>query len=39
MIERACAGKGPGGLLFGDDVHHMRNSGSQSWFANAVQRA
>lgn len=39
MIEKACAGKGPEGLLFGDGVHHMRNSGSQGWFANAVQRA
>lgn len=35
-IEQACAGTGPGGLLFGDGVHHMRNSGSQGWFANAV---
>ncbi|EIC07527.1 integrase family protein [Microbacterium laevaniformans OR221] len=39
MIEQACAGKGPEGLLFGDGVHHMRNSGSQGWFANAVRRA
>nr|WP_256336104.1 tyrosine-type recombinase/integrase [Microbacterium sp. cf332] len=39
MIEQACAGKGPEGSLFGDGVHHMRNSGSQGWFANAVQRA
>lgn len=30
MIEQACAGNGPEGLLFGDGVHHMRNSGSQS---------
>lgn len=28
MIEQACAGKGPEGLLFGDGVNHMRNSGS-----------
>ena len=39
MIEQACAGKGPEGLLFGDGIHHMRNSGSQGWFANAVKRA
>ena len=39
MIEQACAGKGPEGLLFGDGVHHMRNSGAQGWFANAVRRA
>lgn len=39
MIEEACAGKGPEGLLFGDGVHHMRNSGAQGWFANAVKRA
>lgn len=39
MIEEACAGKGPEGLLFGDGVNHMRNSGSQGWFANAVKRA
>jgi integrase len=39
MIEQACAGKGPEGLLFGDGVNHMRNSGSQGWFANAVKRA
>lgn len=39
MIEQACAGKGPEGLLFGDGEHHMRNSGSQGWFANAVKRA
>ncbi len=39
MIEQACAGKGPEGLLFGDGVNHMRNSGAQGWFANAVRRA
>lgn len=39
MIEQACAGKGPEGLLFGDGVSHMRNSGAQGWFANAVKRA
>ncbi len=39
MIEQACAGKGPEGLLFGDGVNHMRNSGAQGWFANAVKRA
>ncbi|WP_299091588.1 site-specific integrase [uncultured Microbacterium sp.] len=39
MIEKACAGKGPEGLLFGDGVSHMRNSGAQGWFANAVKRA
>ena len=39
MIEAACAGKGPEGLLFGDGVHHMRNSGTKGWFANAVARA
>jgi integrase len=39
MIEQACAGKGPEGLLFGDGIHHVRNSGSQGWFANAVKRA
>ncbi|WP_458042322.1 MULTISPECIES: tyrosine-type recombinase/integrase [Bacteria] len=39
MIEEACAGKGPEGLLFGDGVNHMRNSGAQGWFANAVKRA
>ena len=39
MIQQACAGKGSEGLLFGDGVHHVRNSGSQGWFANAVQRA
>lgn len=39
MIEGACAGKGPEGLLLGDGVNHMRNSGSQGRFANAVRRA
>lgn len=39
MIEQSCAGKGPEGLLFGDGVHHMRNSGEKGWFANAVRRA
>ncbi|MFS0712260.1 site-specific integrase [Microbacterium sp. 2P01SA-2] len=39
MIEQACAGKGPEGLLFDDGVSHMRNSGAQGWFANAVKRA
>ncbi|WP_259457131.1 site-specific integrase [Microbacterium sp. AG790] len=39
MIEQACYGKGSEGLLCGDGVHHVRNSGSQGWFANAVQRA
>ena len=39
MIEQACAGTGPEGLLFGDGGSHMRNSGSQGWFANAVKRA
>ena len=39
MIEQACAGKGPEGLLFGDGINHMRNSGAQGWFANAVRRA
>lgn len=39
MIEEACAGKGPEGLLFGDGVNHMRNSGANGWFANAVRRA
>ncbi len=39
MIEPVCAGKSAEGLLFGDGVHHMRNSGSQGWFANAVKRA
>ncbi len=39
MIEQACAGKGPEGLLFGDGVNHMRNSGDKGWFANAVRRA
>ena len=39
MIEQACAGKGPEGLLFGDGVNHMRNSGAKGWFANAVRRA
>lgn len=39
MIEKACAGKGPEGLLSGDGVSHMRNSGAQGWFANAVKRA
>lgn len=29
MVEQACAGKGPEGLLFGDGVNHMRNSGSK----------
>src|SRR3954447_11853560 len=39
MIEQACAGKAPEGLLFGDGVSHMRNSGNKGWFANAVRRA
>jgi integrase len=39
MIEQACAGKGPEGLLCGDGVNHMRNSGSKGWFANAIRRA
>lgn len=41
MVEQACAQKGPEGLLllFGDGVNHMRNSGAQGWFANAVKRA
>jgi integrase len=39
LIEEACAGKGPEGLLFGDGVNHMRNSGAKGWFANAVRRA
>ena len=39
MIEQACVGKGPEGLLFGDGVNHMRNSGDKGWFANAVRRA
>lgn len=39
MIEQACAGKGPEGLLFGDGDNHMRNSGAQGWFADAVRRA
>lgn len=39
MIEAACAGKRPEGLLFGDGVTHMRNSGAKGWFANAVARA
>ncbi|WP_248241709.1 tyrosine-type recombinase/integrase [Microbacterium kunmingense] len=38
MIEQACVGKGPEGLLFGDEVNHMRNSGNKGWFANAVRR-
>lgn len=39
MIEQACSNKGPDGLLLGDGVNHMRNSGNQGWFANAVKRA
>jgi integrase len=39
LIEEACAGKGPEGLLFGDGVNHMRNSGAKGWFANTVRRA
>ncbi|WP_416779306.1 tyrosine-type recombinase/integrase [Microbacterium lacticum] len=39
LVEEACAGKGPEGLLFGDGINHMRNSGAQGWFANAVKRA
>lgn len=30
MIEQACAGRGPEGLLFGDGVNHMRNSGGHA---------
>jgi len=39
MIEQARVGKGPDGLLFGDGVNHMRNSGAKGWLANAVKRA
>ena len=39
LIAEACVGKGPEGLLFGDGVHHMRNSGAVGWFANSVRRA
>lgn len=39
MIDQACVGKGPEGLLFGDGVSHMRNSGAQGWSASAVKRA
>jgi len=39
MNEQTCAGKGSGGLLIGDGVNHMRNSGAQGWFANAVKHA
>jgi integrase len=39
MIEAACAGKRPEGLLAGDGVNHTRNSGAKGWFANAVARA
>ncbi|EPD85150.1 hypothetical protein HMPREF1529_01765 [Microbacterium sp. oral taxon 186 str. F0373] len=39
MMEQAWAGKGAERLYFGADIHHMRRSGSQDWFANAVQRA
>lgn len=39
LIEPACAGKGPEGLLFGGGVKHMRNSGDKGWFANAIRRS
>lgn len=39
MIEQACVGEGPEGLLFGDGVTHMRSSGAKGWFADAVRRA
>lgn len=40
MIDIACAGKGPEGLLFGNGVTHMKKeSGERSWFATAVRRA
>lgn len=40
MIDDACAGKGPEGLLFGNGITHMKKeSGERSWFATAVRRA
>lgn len=39
LIDTACFGKGPDGLLFGDGVSHMRNAGEAGWFASAVRRA
>ena len=40
LIEAACRGKGPDGLLFGNGVTHMKHeSDDRSWFATAVRRA
>ena len=40
LIESACAGKGPEGLLFGNGRTHMKHeSDDRSWFATAVRRA
>lgn len=40
LIQAACAGKGPEGLLFGNGVTHMKNDGDErGWFATAVRRA
>lgn len=40
LVDAACAGKPPEGLLFGNGVTHMKNESSErSWFATAVRRA
>lgn len=40
LIDEACAGKPPEGLLFGNGVTHMKNeTDSRGWFATAVRRA
>lgn len=40
LIQAACAGKGPEGLLFGNGITHMKNDGNErGWFATAVRRA
>lgn len=40
LIDEACAGKPPEGLLFGNGVTHMKNeTDSSGWFATAVRRA
>ncbi|WP_438354651.1 tyrosine-type recombinase/integrase [Microbacterium sp. CJ88] len=40
LIDAACAGKPPDGLLFGNGVTYMkRESDERSWFAVAVRRA
>jgi integrase len=40
LVEDACAGKRPDGLLFGNGITHMKmDSGDRGWFATAVRHA